>query len=319
MIERELILNAATSLLLLCLIWRHPFIARRLRPAIFGYAVAGALLPLLDLVIFNPLLAGRLDFLNRPPLFSAPVFGAAFIFSVAWLAGQLIPTRQSVTMALGWGMGYAVQLSINLLTPVGAPLLAPFSDLRFSFPFYPIGHPPLLVFLLLALMIQPWFSKRFKWSWYPVAGLTCLYFLAGPVQHTMMKWKAATLPLGKGGEFHVYPGDRWLTNWRVVVEDENTYQIFQRGIFQDRFQAGPKIPRWNNQSHLLTLLGDPVVRRLYYGVFRHPVAEITITGSRLKLSILELEDEKSRSKARGFFLERNLNGNNRSIHFKNFD
>lgn len=319
MIERELILNATTALLLLCLIWRHPFIARRLRPAVFGYAVAGALLPLLDLAIFNPFLTDRLDFLNRPHLFSAPLFGGAFIFSVAWLVGQLIPSRQAVTMALGWGMGYAVQLSINLLTPVGVPLLAPFSDLRFSFPFYPIGHPPLLVFLLIALMIEPMFSKRFKWSWYPVAGLALVLLLAGPVQHTMMKWNAATLPLGKGGEFHVYPGDRWLTNWRVVVEHENFYQIYQRGIFQDRFQGGSKISRWNNQLHLLNLLGDPVVHRLYYRVFRHPVAEITITGSQLKLSIRELEDKESQSKARGFFLESDLNGQNRSIRLENFD
>ena len=319
MIERELILNATSSLLLLCLIWRHPFIARRIRPSVFGYAVVGVLLPLLDLAIFNPLLADRLEFLNRPYLFSAPVYGGAFILSVAWLAGHLIPPRQAVAMALGWGVGYAVQLSFNLLTTVGVPLLAPFSDLRFSFPFYPIGHPPLLVFLMIALWFEPLFSRRFKWIWYPLAGLALMLLLAGPVQHTLMKWNAATLPLGKGGKFHVYPGDRWLTRWRVVVEHENFYQIYRRGIFQDRFQGGSKIPRWNNPSHLIGLLGDPVLHRLYYRVFRHPVSEISITGPQLKLSIHELEDENLKSKARGFFLESNLNGQNRSIHFKNFD
>ena len=215
--------------------------------------------------------------------------------------------------------GYGIQLSLNFLTPVGVPLLAPFSDLKFSFPFFPIGHPPLVVFLLVALLFEPLFSRRFKWSWYPVAGLACVYFIAGSVQFTLIKWEAANLPLEKGGEFHVYPGDRWLTKWRVVAENEETYQIYQRGVFQDRFQGGPKIPRWDNQSHLLNLLGDPIVNRFYYRVFRHPVSKITITGSQLKLSIQELEDEKSQSKARVFFLESNLNGQNRSILLENFN
>lgn len=319
MIERELILNATTSLLLLCLIWRNPFIARRLNPAFFGYAVAGALLPLLDLAIFNPLLADRLDFLSRPHLFSAPVYGGAFIFCVSWLAGQLMPPRQAVMMALGWGVGYAIQLSINLMTVAGVPLLAPFSDLKFSFPFYPIGHPPLLVFLLIALTIELLLSRRFKWGWYPVAGLALVLLLAGPVEHTTMKWNAAALPLKAGGEFHVYPGDRWLTRWRVVVEEEDFYQIYRRGIFQDRFQGGSKIPRWNDQPNLINLLGDPMVHRLYYRVFRHPVAKITINGSQLKLSIQELQDKQSEGKARGFFLESNLNGQNRSMRLENFN
>lgn len=319
MIERELILNATSSLLLLCLVWRHPFIARRLPPSLFGCAVAGALLPLLDLAVFNPFVTDRLDFLSRPPLFVAPVFAGAFILALAWLAGHLISPGRAVLMALGWGMGYGIQLTMNLLTVVGVPLLAPFSDRSFSFPFYPIGHPPLLVFLLFALLLEPLFSRRFKWSWYLVAGLAFVLLLAGPLQHTLIKWHAAALPQVKGGQFHVYPGDRWLTHWRVVVEQEDSYQIFQRGIFENRFRGGSKVSRWNHQPHLLNLLGDPRVRRLYYRIFRHPVSEITISGSQLQLSIRELGDEGSPTKARGFFLNSHLNGENRVIHVENFD
>ncbi len=317
MIESEMLLNSAAGLLLVGLVWRHPaaraWLGRR-TPALMA---AGTLIPLLDLVVLLPLVVDRLELLSRPPLFRSPAVAAALIAALAWLTSQWRDLAAARRVALGLAGGYALHTAMALLTPAGVPLLAPWSAARVSLPVFPVGHPPLLVLLGAALLVQGRVSRRFPWGRNLALGLTGLYLVAGTGQFAVVSLRAAGLG-GEGAAVHVYPDGNWLLGWQVVEERDASYRFRRHRVLDADFGPGVVQARWNDQARFLTLLGDPVVTRFYYRVFRHPVARVDASGGQVTLLIQELEDLHPRVPGRTFSLERDLDGQNRLYQLLRF-
>ena len=106
MIEREILLNSATAILLACLLWHHGAISRRYGRTGFILVVMGSLIPLLDPAVYHVLAEDRIDFLTRPPRFAAPMFGVLLIVAVGVLAAFVTAARRAAHLALGLTAGY---------------------------------------------------------------------------------------------------------------------------------------------------------------------------------------------------------------------
>lgn len=317
MTEREILLTAATALLLIALLRHYPPLFRWLGRRGLALLVAGSLIPVLGAVLGYATAADRIAFLARTPLFGGVFHGVVLIGALAGLAGFFIPVRQVAGLALGLAGGFALYLLLVVLTPPGAPLLAPFSPRLMSLPVLPTGHPPLLVVLIAGNAALELFTRAQRWLRIAVPAAAGLYLLVGAVMLAVLSLRAAPLASSEAN-VHVYPANAWLTRWLVVVEGPQSYGIHRQGLGQGPFGEPRRVERWNDQPMLIRLLSDPVVRRFYYGVFRHPVVNIERAGGQVTLIMQEGEDLSPPVPGRTFYLETDLQGTSRFYQLQRF-
>ncbi len=201
---------------------------------------------------------------------------------------------------------------------MGWPLLAPFATTRVLLPILPVGHPPLLVLLAVALLVL-WLVPRTRSRLPSVAVvLSGVYLLAGAVQYGVVRYQAQALRQPRAA-LHVYPDNAWLTRWQVVLESPERYTLWRHRVHEPSFGEPRSLPRWNDQALTLKLLGDTVVRRYYFNVFRHPVVRVDVSGQQLTLLMHELEDQLPLVPGRTFYLESDLTGRNRFYQLQRFN
>jgi hypothetical protein len=291
--------------------------ARFGRPG-FLRVVLGSLLPLLDPALHNLLSVDRIEALTRPPLFTAPLLALTGIAALTALAAFLVPPRRALRLGLGLGAGYLLFGALAVLTPLGMPLLAPVSQVRLALPLLPTSHPPLLLGLFAALLVLEGLPSLRRWVWPGAAGLAVVYLLAGAAQYAVI-----AAGLGRegapAGRVQIYPDGPWLTSWQVVVESPDAYALKRTRLGGKPADGFRSLPRWNDQALFLKLLGDPVVYRLYYRVFRHPVVRLEVSGAQITLLMQELQNQTPLVPGPTFYLETDLTGRNRFYQLQRFD
>ena len=318
MLERDLLLNATATILLACLAWLHPGVSRRFGRGGLALVVAGALLPGADVLWFHLTTADRIELLSRSPLIEAPLFALLSIAALAVLVGFIASPRVAAAAALGLGVGYAAHGVLAVLTPVGWPLLAPFSQARVALPILPGGHLPLLLLLFIALAAAEGAPRWRRWVVPGAAVLSGLYLLAGAVQFGIVT--ARVQPLATAGtRVHVYPDGNWLARWQVISEGPERYELRRPRVLTQPLPEPKTMPRWNDQALFLKLLGDPVVNRFYFRVFHHPVVRLDVSGSQITLLMQELEDQSPLVPGPTFYLESDLSGRNRFYQLQRFN
>jgi hypothetical protein len=79
------------------------------------------------------------------------------------------------------------------------------------------------------------------------------------------------------------------------------------------------VPRWNDEALFLKLLGDPVVNRFYFRVFRHPVVRLDVSGAQLTLLMEELVHPGSPASGPAFYVESDASGRKRFYQLQRFN
>jgi hypothetical protein len=318
MTESEVLLHAAAAVLLLCLAYHHPGWSRRLGRGGFAVMICGALVPVLDLLLFYVRAGDRIDFLTQDPFFSAPFYGALLIgaaaFLVAFVAGTGFAARLFVLLAAG----YLLHLALAALTPVGASLLYPFLPGRHGLSLFYAGHS-LLVGLLVVILLLLEGLPRFRRLTAGAAMLLLgVYVLAGAGQFIFVTVSARHLT-PPGARLSVQPATPWLHRWLVTVTEPRTYRVRRHGIDMGTFEAPEDLERWNDEGLMTHLLGDPTVARFYHQVFRHPVARLESTDLRVTLIMQEAGDLAPPVPGRTFYFEVDHEGRNRFYQVQRFD
>jgi hypothetical protein len=318
MLERDLLLNGTAAILLACLAWLHATLARRLgRPGLV-LVVAGALLPLATLLVSQLTTQDRIAQLSRAPLYEAPLVTLGALAVVAVLVGFATAPGVAARLGLGLALGYALYVLLAVLTPLGWPLLAPFSPLRVALPILPAGHLPLLVLGFAALALGEGLPRLRRWAAPVAAALAAVYLLAGAVQFAVVSARTRGLATADT-TVSVAPDGDWLTHWQVVSEGPERYELRRVVAFAAAWPEPRTLPRWNDEPLFLKLLGDPVVNGFYFRVFHHPVVRLDVSGAQITLLMQELEDQSPTVPGPTFYLESDLSGRNRFYQLQRFN
>ncbi|MEE8396202.1 MAG: hypothetical protein V3S29_09120 [bacterium] len=322
MSQSDAFFHAAASVLLLCLAFHHPRLAHFARRSGLVMAIGGALLPLADFGLFYLRSADRIAFLTQPHLFYGVVFGFGLIATLAGVWVFLAGAGGGGRVLLFFGAGYFVHLGLAALTPSGVPLGEPLAAGRVALPAFGAGHGLLLGVLAFALLCLELLPRRRR-ALYPAAlVLVGAYFVVGFAQYAVISRRVADLAQNNVAgpvRVTVEATGGWPARWLVTVADGKDYSVQRHGFDLEKLGAGEEIARWNNETLLVRLLGDPIVEHFFFQVFRHPVVRTATTGEGTTLVMEELEDQASPAAGRTFFLELDQDGRNRLYRVARFD
>jgi hypothetical protein len=290
-------LNAAAALLCVGALWHVPWIRRHAGAGGLALGMVGALLPLLDPLRFAIVSEDQIAYLTQDPVFAGPLPGLAAIALASGAALVLGMRRRRCLRLAAWAAaGVLVPMVLNALTPEGTPWLAPFDAERTAWPVLPAGHGWLIAALgagLAAAELWPRGGKRLggkhvrgSWALVAAGGVVAVQLAIGIVGQVSLRSRGTTT----ADTLHGLELDPfWPGRWLDIVADGDTYTAVTRGL-GSAGDTPEVLPRWNDQGTLLRLLEDPVLRRFYYDVFRHPVATVSVSDSQIRLTMRELAD-----------------------------
>ena len=296
--------------------WQVPWVRRRAGPAGLLVLMLGAVLPLLDPLRFSIVSEDQIAFLTQDPMFSGPLSGLALAALAAAIAFALgMPARR----CLGWwGWAAAGILPPPLLasfTPGGAAWLAPYLAHRYSWPILPEDHIWLIGILGTALVIVELWPRRKRWVLGIAAGLVFLEAAIGLAGQLGLGTHIASTP---NSTREIEPDGLWPGRWLEVVVSPERYVAVTRGLGSAGDQPSVT-PRWNDQVRLLRLLEDPILRRFYFEVFRHPVATVETSDSKIRLTVRELADAIVGAKGATLVFETDAHGRHRQYLVERLD
>lgn len=315
--ESDAMFNAAAAVLLAAFALRHSYLAPRLGRSGLAFVLVGIMAPLLDFVVSAMVTGDRIAMLTRPPLFFDPGYGLVLILALGMLAVFVTDPRTGAVTTLCLAGGYLLFHLLALITPAG---VSPFSmwDGRISLPFFPSGHPLLLAILALTAVLMAVLRRFEGYIFKAGAALLLLYLLAGPFQYMVVSLQARELA-GAGEDISIAPANIWPTRWLVTVRGDNYYRLYRHGLDMGEFEEGEEHPIWNDETLLLNLLGDPVIRHFYYRRFHNPLVKAVRGESRTTLVIRELADQNPPTSGRVFYYEMEPERNLREYQVTRFD
>lgn len=318
MLEYQILLTASTALLLILLLHHHRGMRTRIGASGFWLLLLGALVPLLDLPWRYLTAADRIAFLDGTPLFYSLYPALLLIGSVSILAAWAGGIGTARRVALGLSAGFALHLLLVLLTPVGAYLFLPFSEVRVALPLFAPGHGLLAGMLVIALTLievrpaaRPWLLGV-TWA---LAGI----YAAAAIGVAGTYYIQATAQAAPRSIVRIAPVNAWLTRWIVVREDDSGYHLRRRFVFERAEQEPLNVPRAEDDGDLATALRDPIVRRIYYRLFQFPVVQLTSENAHTTIVVRELADLEPPIPGPTLFMESDRSGSNRFYELKNFD
>jgi hypothetical protein len=280
-------LIVATALLGIAAAWNTPWLRRTAGVEGLLLLALGALLPLLDPLRFALIAEDQIAYLTQDPVFTGPLAGlAAAGLAAAGGTALGIPLRRCLRW-WGWAAaGVLLPILLASLTPSGAPWLAPFLAHRFAWPILPKGCMVLLALLALGLAGWELWPRRRTGLLRGMGIAATLLALAGIAGQAGL---GSALPVPAGALREIEPDPFWPGRWLDVVVESDRYTAVTRGLGSEG-DVPSAVPRWNDQTRLLQLLEDPVLRRFYFEVFRHPVVAVEATDFQIRLSMRELGD-----------------------------
>jgi hypothetical protein len=280
-------LNAAAALLCVALLWQVDWVQRRAGIPGLALLVVGCLTPLLDPLRFALNSQDQIAYLTQDPLFSGPLVTLAAITLASVGRFVLGASLLSCAMAWGWAAGGAlVPIGLACLTPGGAPWLAPYSAHRYSWPVLPQDYVPVIVLPAIALAGGELWPRGKRWLVPAAAALIVLWAIPGMAGEEGF---GSPAPVPPGAVRDIEPDAFWPGRWVDIVVEGSRYVAVSRGLGSDG-DVPSVTPRWNDEVRLLPLLDDPVLRRFYFEVFRHPVVRVDATDSQIRLTVQELAD-----------------------------
>lgn len=312
----DALLTATAALLLIALGWHAPWLGPRMRSSGLAFLALGAVLPLLDPLRFSLDSEDQIAFLTQEPLYSGPLPGLALVLLVTGAAILLGARAGRCVRWAGWTCG-GLLLATGLmgLTPGGTPWLAPFTAHRFAWPILPQGHLWLIVLAAAALALVEAWPRRRGWLLAGAGALLLALLLAGAIGPLGL---AGRLPLSAGASRDSEPDPIWPGRWLDIAVDGGSYLALTRG-WGSAGDVPSRMPRWNDQPQLLSLLEDPVVRRMYFEAFRHPVARSEASGSQIRLTVRELADALVDAPGAALVLQTDAHGRHRHYQLQRLD
>jgi hypothetical protein len=318
MLDRYEFWHAAGAVLIVLLARREPRLAARLGARDWRLLIAGALLPLGDYLGAALLAPDSIEFLIRSRWLHSVLDGGLVIAAGGLLGAFLIGWRRALAGALVVALGWAFHLALDAVTEAGIWIGPAGGSARLDWPAFAAGHMPLVAALTLAwLAPRIWGGRAPFWragAW----AITALYFGGGALQFAVVFQRAAGLAR-PGEAWDVTPADSWRAQWRLVLTDGGLYRVGELGPFGEPRDEPSPVPRWNDQPRLLGLLADPMVRRYYFQVFRHPVTQVDETSARITLMMREASDVDAGSPGATFTFETDLDGRDRLYRVERFD
>jgi hypothetical protein len=301
---------------MIALLWQAPWLTRRIGRAGLAFLALGAVIPLLDPLHFSLTSEDQIMFLNRDPVFAGPLpgFGLAALAAGAALLLGAKPGRTLRWAGLALA-GLTGTVGCGGLTPDGAPWLAPFNAHRFAWPVLPAGHLWPIVVAVGALVLLELLPRRRIWV---LAGAGVLIVGQGMTGVAGQLSLATSHPPARTAERYLEPDPLWPGRWLDIAVDGAGYSAVTRGL-GSAGDTPNRTPRWNDEWLLLGLLEDPVVRRIYFEVFRHPVAHTEESGSQIRLSVRELADALVDAPGAAFLVRIDDQGRRRSYRLERMD
>jgi len=307
----DALLNATAALLLIALSWHVPWLSRRSGHAGLAFAAMGALVPMLDPLRFAVTSEDQIAFLTQEPFFAGPLPGMAGILLAAGAALVLgIPAVRCLRWSGCALAGLVGSIGLGGLTSGGAPLLAPYGAHRFAWPLLPQGQVGLIALAALALALLELRPRLRIWVLAAAGTLLLALVLAGVAGQIGLGMGS---PLPADARRYVEPDPLWPGRWLDIAVTGTEYTAVTRGL-GSAGDSPSHVPRWNDEGRLLSLLEDAAVRRIYFEVFRHPVARIEPIGSQIQLSVRELADVLVGAPGATLLLQTDMYGRDR--HYK---
>ena len=312
----DTLLILAAALLCIAAAWQIPWLQRSAGSAGLALLAVGALLPLLDPIRFALISEDQIAYFTQEPVFAGPLpgFGAAAL-AAAGGATLGVPARRCLRLAAWAAAGVLLPVALASLTPSGAPWLAPFFAHRYAWPILPQGCIPLLAALAAGLAFAELWPRRRAWVLGGAGVLALLEALGGVAGQLGL---GAALPVPAGALRQIEPDTLWPGRWLDVVVEGDGYTAAARG-WGSAGAAPRAVPRWNDQVRLLRLLEDPVLRRFYFEVFRHPVVEVEEADFQIRLSMRELADALVGAPGPTLRYETDAHGRHRQYRVERFD
>jgi hypothetical protein len=317
----DALLSSTAALLLIAATWHVPRLARAMQRPGFACCASGALLPLLDPFRFSFTSEDQIAFLTQDPVFAGPLPGLAAVGLAAGAAVLLgVSSRRCVRWS-GWtAAGLVLAVALAGLTPAGAPWLAPFSAHRYSLPILPQGLFWLILGTVLALALLEFgrkYAKRSparwvqsRWVLGSLGAWIVLLAAPGALAYADLMFISGGDGAAGAPSYDVEPDPVWPGRWLEITVTGNDYLAQRRGL------GGPdegldQVLRWNDQVALLRFLDDPAIRRMYFEVFRHPVARTESSGSKIRLTVRELADARLGASGPALRIETDIQGRQR--------
>ncbi|MBI3992894.1 MAG: hypothetical protein HY342_06450 [Candidatus Lambdaproteobacteria bacterium] len=289
MLEQEALLTATAAMLLLLALHQVRPVRAALGRRGFLLALGGTLLPLLDLPLRFAQAPDRIGLLAADARFYALYPTACLLGALGLLAAAALGASSALRMGGAVALGYGLHLLLTLLTPVGARLFWPFSDLRVALPLMPAGHVLIVGVLatgVLAGEALPRLRRRFTAA---AAVLVALYTAFAAGEWAMLHLQARRFE-PRDVAARVEPEDALLRQWAVVKETAEGYHLWRWHAYANTLTAQALTPRSNEPGVLAWIMADPTVRHIYFRLFRNPVAHVEVSNSQFTLVVQELAD-----------------------------
>lgn len=319
MLEPELLLQAAVAVLLVCLAWHAPGVRRCFGRGALAWPVAGALLPLLDLLVLLRHGGERIAFLARTPWFTGLPAGAMAVVAVALVAAFVLRPRHAWGAGQGMALGFGLHLGLAALSPAGIPAWAPYEPGQYRLAAFPAGHLPLLVLLVAAVVLletRPRARPRLRQA----ALLGLAVYLAAGLGGYAAAWTQLRDVPPQAAPLHLYPTGGWPLTWMAVRAGPRDYTVYTHRLRPGQGRTAPpvRIARTDDPALLARWLGDIRLRRLYFRVFRHPVVNTRQGERRVTLLVRELTPQGPVGVTRTLVLETDRRGRNARYSLQGF-
>jgi len=310
--------HSATAAAIVLWARREPLWRARFRPRTSRLVIAGALLPLLDYLVAAVFAPDSIEFITRARWMHSVPLGALLLAGAVLLAAFVEGFRRALTAVFALAAGWALHLSLDTLTPAGIWLGLPERPAPFDWPAFAHGHWPLLALLLIAfatVRARPAWARGTRGAAW---ALIAVYFAGGIAQFGVVSVRAAALARPERA-WDVVPQGVWRARWLLVITDDAEHRIGELGAWGGVIAEPSPVARGNDEARLLALLADPVVRRFYFRVFRHPVTQVDESPIQLTLTMREASDLDAGEPGATFTFETDLDGRERVYHVDRFD
>jgi len=318
MADSRALVTAAAALLVIAMGLNWPALTRHVPRPAWGLAVIGALIPLLDAAASYLAAEDQIGALTHAPFFAGPLTGLGLILLATIAVAVWSGARPAGIALSALTAGFALHIALQALTPRGVPWLAPFNLNRQGWGLFPAGHPLLLGLLGASVLALEALPRYGGWIRRTAAGIAVAYGLAA-VGGYLWAEQRAPAPASADTLRTVEPDGLLPHRWRIIDRTSQDYRVTTLAMGEPAEGQPRQVARWNNEPLLRLELEDPVVYRLYFRTFLHPVAELTASSSQTILTVQELAQRLTGSEGPTFVLKTDSDGRNRLYRLERFD
>jgi len=316
MLDRYEFWHTAASLLMLPLLFSAERMRRAADPWGGYWLAAGILLPLLDYLAPLATASDAIGVLTRVPVLHSLSMGALVLAGLSLVAGMVAGPSRALRLTAWAAGGFLLHLGLDGLTEAGFWPGPAFQSPKWSLPAFARGHVLLVAVLASSLVLARTVPFRRNLVIRTGAFLAGLYLVGGLSQYAVAFTQAARA--ADAEQRDLIPFGHFRAGWLLVSESGETLQVSDIGPWGAARQTSGSMTRWNDEERFLEMISDPVVRRFYYEVFRHPVVRVEARASDAILVLREAADLHSGERGKLFTLSWAADGRERTYQVEGF-